>query len=100
MSFEYLLLIFITYLMFSMLYSNIKTLMLLMLLELVVLSSLVFMLNLTFLSNENMTFYFLVFLTVAACEAALGLSLMITMIRMNGSDYFNFLISYCKNYVN
>nr|ANA11069.1 NADH dehydrogenase subunit 4L [Arion rufus] len=100
MTFEFLFLIFIMCLMLSMLHSNMKTLMLLMLLELVVLSSLVFMLNLTFVSNENMTFYFLVFLTVAACEAALGLSVMVTMIRMSGSDYFNFMVSYCKNYVN
>nr|QWW21157.1 NADH dehydrogenase subunit 4L [Arion ater ater] len=100
MTFEFLMLIFITYLMLSMLYSNIKTLMLLMLLELVVLSSLVLMLNMIFLSNDNMSFYFLVFLTVAASEAALGLSLMVTMIRMSGTDYFRLMVSYCKNYVN
>ena len=33
--------------------------------------------------------YFLVLLTFAACEAALGLSLLVRILRLRGNDYIN-----------
>lgn len=43
--------------------------------------------NLSLLGNE--IFFSLFFLALAACEGALGLSLLVTMVRSHGNDYFN-----------
>nr|YP_010743375.1 NADH dehydrogenase subunit 4L [Arion flagellus]WES82235.1 NADH dehydrogenase subunit 4L [Arion flagellus] len=80
-------------------WSDLKTLTLLMLLELLVLTSLLIMMFTITQSMEVINLYYtLMFLAVAACEAALGLSLMVTMIRMSGSDYFKFMVMYCKKF--
>nr|AXS66325.1 NADH dehydrogenase subunit 4L [Staphylinoidea sp. 3 KM-2017] len=42
-----------------------------------------------FLSSYTYEYYFsMVFLTFSVCEGALGISLMISLIRTHGSDYF------------
>nr|YP_009628531.1 NADH dehydrogenase subunit 4L [Bullacta caurina]QBX88145.1 NADH dehydrogenase subunit 4L [Bullacta caurina] len=38
-------------------------------------------------------FWFLVVLTFAACEAALGLSLLVSMLRLRGNDYITTMSS-------
>nr|WGO57895.1 NADH dehydrogenase subunit 4L [Brephallus tramlapensis] len=43
-----------------------------------------------YLSSFNYELYFsMVFLTFSVCEGALGLSILVSMIRSYGSDYFN-----------
>nr|UFZ13852.1 NADH dehydrogenase subunit 4L [Neochauliodes fraternus] len=43
-----------------------------------------------FLLVFNFEFYFsMVFLTFTVCEGALGLSILVSMIRTHGNDYFN-----------
>nr|UFZ13186.1 NADH dehydrogenase subunit 4L [Neochauliodes rotundatus] len=43
-----------------------------------------------FLLVFNYEFYFsMVFLTFTVCEGALGLSILVSMIRTHGNDYFN-----------
>nr|QNP09762.1 NADH dehydrogenase subunit 4L [Ochthebius sp. IBE<ESP> AN76] len=62
-------------------------LLMLLSLEFIVLS-LYFMLfiNLSYFSNE---YYFsMIFLTMSVCEGALGLSLLVSLIRSHGNDYF------------
>nr|ARC95502.1 NADH dehydrogenase subunit 4L [Hippodamia convergens] len=45
-----------------------------------------------YMLNFNYEFYFvLIFLTMSVCESAMGLSLMVAMIRSYGNDYFNSL---------
>nr|ALO71102.1 NADH deshydrogenase subunit 4L [Pselaphinae sp. 9 EF-2015] len=42
-----------------------------------------------YLSMFNYEFYFsMIFLTMSVCEGALGLSLLVSMIRTHGNDYF------------
>nr|ALO70840.1 NADH deshydrogenase subunit 4L [Philonthus fimetarius] len=42
-----------------------------------------------YLSNFNYELYFsMIFLTMSVCEGALGLSLLVSMIRTHGNDYF------------
>nr|YP_010253740.1 NADH dehydrogenase subunit 4L [Cochylidia moguntiana]QTZ18160.1 NADH dehydrogenase subunit 4L [Cochylidia moguntiana] len=56
-------------------------------LEFMVLS--IFLLMLIILSSMNMNMYMLmVFLVFAVCEGALGLSILVSMIRTHGNDYF------------
>nr|QUL60387.1 NADH dehydrogenase subunit 4L [Terrapotamon thungwa] len=40
-------------------------------------------------SVASETYFVLFFLTLAACEGALGLSLLVFIVRSHGSDYFN-----------
>nr|QCP68881.1 NADH dehydrogenase subunit 4L [Cryptolestes ferrugineus] len=41
-----------------------------------------------YLSMSSMDYFFLmIFLTMSVCEGALGLSMLISMIRMHGNDY-------------
>nr|UBU97800.1 NADH dehydrogenase subunit 4L [Dardanus aspersus] len=50
----------------------------------------IFLLMMSFLSLVGHEVYFtLFFLTLAACEGALGLALLVTIVRSHGSDYFN-----------
>nr|QTC08132.1 NADH dehydrogenase subunit 4L [Parachauliodes buchi] len=43
-----------------------------------------------FLIVFNYEFYFsMIFLTFTVCEGALGLSILVSMIRTHGNDYFN-----------
>nr|ALO70703.1 NADH deshydrogenase subunit 4L [Medon apicalis] len=63
-------------------------LMLLLSLEFIVLS---LYLNLFIYLNEfTYEYYFsMIFLTMSVCEGALGLSILVSMIRTHGNDYFN-----------
>nr|YP_010471460.1 NADH dehydrogenase subunit 4L [Brillia bifasciata]UVG40799.1 NADH dehydrogenase subunit 4L [Brillia bifasciata] len=57
-------------------------------LEFIVLSLFIFFF--IFLSYMNFEFYFsLMFLVFSVCEGALGLSILVSMIRTHGNDYFN-----------
>nr|QXT45834.1 NADH dehydrogenase subunit 4L [Stenonema femoratum] len=56
-------------------------------LEFIVLS--LYVLLFVYLLNLNTELYFtMVFLTFAVCEGALGLSILVSMIRTHGNDYF------------
>lgn len=45
-----------------------------------------------YILNFNYEFYFvLIFLTIRVCERAIGLSLIVAIIRSYGNDYFNSL---------
>nr|YP_010352928.1 NADH dehydrogenase subunit 4L [Chaleponcus netus]UOF70333.1 NADH dehydrogenase subunit 4L [Chaleponcus netus] len=63
------------------------TLNMLLSLEFIMLSLVV---GLTFLATnlEMESYFILYFLTFAACEGALGLSIIVAMIRSHGSDFF------------
>lgn len=42
-----------------------------------------------YLRNFNYEFYFcIIFLTIRVCEGALGLSILVSIIRTHGNDYF------------
>nr|WAX39125.1 NADH dehydrogenase subunit 4L [Anaplecta sp. 1 ZQW-2020] len=50
----------------------------------------VFMSICVFLSIYNYEYYFLfIFLTFSVCEGALGLSILVSMVRCYGNDYFS-----------
>nr|YP_010294906.1 NADH dehydrogenase subunit 4L [Oiceoptoma thoracicum]UMO90844.1 NADH dehydrogenase subunit 4L [Oiceoptoma thoracicum] len=43
-----------------------------------------------YLSYFNHEYYFsMIFLTMSVCEGALGLSILVSLIRTHGNDYFN-----------
>nr|AXS66567.1 NADH dehydrogenase subunit 4L [Tenebrionoidea sp. 9 KM-2017] len=43
-----------------------------------------------YLSMENFEFFFsMIFLTFSVCEGALGLSILVSLIRTHGNDYFS-----------
>nr|AII41679.1 NADH dehydrogenase subunit 4L [Pedetontinus luanchuanensis] len=49
----------------------------------------IFMLLVFLLVSFNMDIYFsLIFLTLAVCEGALGLSILVSLVRSHGNDYF------------
>nr|YP_009408654.1 NADH dehydrogenase subunit 4L [Elysia cornigera]ANP26521.1 NADH dehydrogenase subunit 4L [Elysia cornigera] len=80
---------------------QVHTLNILLSLEAVMLSILIILYTYSSFSGAP-SFSFLVLLTFAACEAALGLSLMVSMLRLWGNDYINSLGSmkfYCMNFV-
>nr|YP_006883040.1 NADH dehydrogenase subunit 4L [Acleris fimbriana]ADU58123.1 NADH dehydrogenase subunit 4L [Acleris fimbriana]UDU84874.1 NADH dehydrogenase subunit 4L [Acleris fimbriana] len=56
-------------------------------LEFMVLSIFLFMLMILSYMNINM-YMLMVFLVFAVCEGALGLSILVSMIRTHGNDYF------------
>nr|AIW06173.1 NADH dehydrogenase subunit 4L [Potamanthus sp. MT-2014] len=64
-------------------------------LEFIVLS--LYLLLFSYLLNLGSELYFsMVFLTFAVCEGALGLSILVSMIRTHGNDYFqSFSILQC-----
>nr|YP_010362093.1 NADH dehydrogenase subunit 4L [Chalcophora japonica]UNQ87653.1 NADH dehydrogenase subunit 4L [Chalcophora japonica]UVV34755.1 NADH dehydrogenase subunit 4L [Chalcophora japonica]WCO87675.1 NADH dehydrogenase subunit 4L [Chalcophora japonica] len=62
-------------------------LLMLLSLEFVVLS--LYLLISVIISLQGFEFFFMmVFLTMSVCESALGLSILVSMIRTHGSDYF------------
>nr|YP_010239427.1 NADH dehydrogenase subunit 4L [Haloa japonica]QTF74797.1 NADH dehydrogenase subunit 4L [Haloa japonica] len=61
-------------------------------LEALMLSLLLFLFGFTSNYSSGL-FWFLVLLTLAACEAALGLSLLVSMLRLRGNDFINTLSS-------
>nr|YP_010443280.1 NADH dehydrogenase subunit 4L [Danaus genutia]UTE83801.1 NADH dehydrogenase subunit 4L [Danaus genutia]UXR11464.1 NADH dehydrogenase subunit 4L [Danaus genutia] len=56
-------------------------------LEFIVLSLFLFMMMYLMMINYNM-YMLMVFLVFSVCEGALGLSILVTMIRTHGNDYF------------
>nr|YP_009441730.1 NADH dehydrogenase subunit 4L [Anatis ocellata]AOY39275.1 NADH dehydrogenase subunit 4L [Anatis ocellata] len=49
-----------------------------------------FMFMYMYFMNFNFEFYFvLIFLTMSVCESAMGLALLVSLIRSYGNDYFN-----------
>nr|AYM84995.1 NADH dehydrogenase subunit 4L [Eucoptacra sp. OR509] len=63
-------------------------LMVLLSLEYIVLS--LFMLIVIFLSSFDYDYFFpVIFLGFSVCEGALGLSILVSMIRSHGNDFFN-----------
>nr|UOU85236.1 NADH dehydrogenase subunit 4L [Rhagio lineola] len=76
--------------------SNRKHLLLTLLsLEFMVLSLFMFIYMLLSLYNYEM-FFSMMFLTFSVCEGALGLSILVSMIRTHGNDYFqSFSILQC-----
>nr|YP_009988382.1 NADH dehydrogenase subunit 4L [Sinopodisma rostellocerca]QNM39681.1 NADH dehydrogenase subunit 4L [Sinopodisma rostellocerca] len=70
-------------------------LMVLLSLEYIVLS--LFMLIVIFLIKFNYDYFFpIIFLIFSVCEGALGLSILVSMIRSHGNDFFNsFSLSLC-----
>nr|ALF04110.1 NADH dehydrogenase subunit 4L [Styloperla sp. YZD-2015] len=64
-------------------------------LEFLVLS--LFLLLFMFLNNFNYELFFsMIFLTFSVCEGALGLSILVSMVRTHGNDYFqSFSILQC-----
>nr|WIW75310.1 NADH dehydrogenase subunit 4L [Mecostethus sp.] len=70
-------------------------LMVLLSLEYIVLS--LFMFIIIFLVKFNCDYFFpVVFLVFSVCEGALGLSILVSMIRSYGNDFFNsFFLSLC-----
>nr|YP_009740975.1 NADH dehydrogenase subunit 4L [Sinopodisma lofaoshana]QID04002.1 NADH dehydrogenase subunit 4L [Sinopodisma lofaoshana] len=70
-------------------------LMVLLSLEYIVLS--LFMLIVIFLIEFNYDYFFpVIFLIFSVCEGALGLSILVSMIRSHGNDFFNsFSLSLC-----
>nr|YP_009687564.1 NADH dehydrogenase subunit 4L [Limonia phragmitidis]QDX14946.1 NADH dehydrogenase subunit 4L [Limonia phragmitidis] len=68
---------------------NCKHLLIMLLsLEFIVLSLFLFMLIYLNLYNYE-SFFSMMFLTFCVCEGALGLSILVSMIRTHGNDYFN-----------
>nr|AND96285.1 NADH deshydrogenase subunit 4L [Onthophagus yukae] len=63
-------------------------LLMLLSLELIVLS--LFYMLFIYLSFFNFEYFFsMIFLTMCVCEGALGLSILVSLIRTHGNDYFN-----------
>nr|YP_010574748.1 NADH dehydrogenase subunit 4L [Doris odhneri]UZI00319.1 NADH dehydrogenase subunit 4L [Doris odhneri] len=65
---------------------NMHILILLISLEAMMLSLLTFILSFSFVYSTGFHF-FLILLTFAACEAALGLALLVSILRLRGNDY-------------
>nr|ARH54399.1 NADH dehydrogenase subunit 4L [Harmonia quadripunctata] len=65
-------------------------LMTLLSLEMVILVLFFMMYNFFIMFNFE-CYFILIFLTMSVCESALGLSLLVAMIRSYGNDYFNSL---------
>nr|YP_010481470.1 NADH dehydrogenase subunit 4l [Apatura iris]QVX31426.1 NADH dehydrogenase subunit 4l [Apatura iris] len=57
-------------------------------LEFIVLSIFFFLLMYLMMINNNM-YMLMVFLVFSVCEGALGLSILVSMIRTHGNDYFH-----------
>nr|QPL16990.1 NADH dehydrogenase subunit 4L [Chorthippus sp. AHNU01] len=70
-------------------------LMVLLSLEYIVLS--LFMLIIVFFIEFDYDYFFpVIFLVFSVCEGALGLSILVSMIRSHGNDFFNsFVLSLC-----
>nr|AMN09025.1 NADH dehydrogenase subunit 4L [Paradelphomyia sp. ZK-2016] len=63
-------------------------LMMLLSLEFIVLSLFIYLFIYLNLYNYE-SFFSMMFLTFSVCEGALGLSILVSMIRSHGNDYFN-----------
>nr|UYO78891.1 NADH dehydrogenase subunit 4L [Pygoluciola sp. 1 XHF-2022a] len=63
-------------------------LLMLLSLEFIVLS-LFFGLSIFFLFFMYESYFLMIFLSLSVCEGALGLSILVSMVRLYGNDYFN-----------
>jgi len=64
-------------------------------LEAMTLTLFIFMLGETRINNSE-TYVLLIFITLAACEASLGLAILVSLIRTHGNDYvYNFSSQKC-----
>nr|AVN67707.1 NADH dehydrogenase subunit 4L [Deropeltis paulinoi] len=71
------------------LFSSNRKHLLVMLLSLEYIVLILFLMLYLYMNIFNYELYFsMVFLTLAVCEGALGLSILVSMIRMYGNDYF------------
>nr|ALO77608.1 NADH deshydrogenase subunit 4L [Hemipeplus sp. HEM01] len=72
-----------------MVFSSKRKHLLLMLLSLEMLVLSVFFILFMYLSLINLEYFFcMIFLTFSVCEGALGLSILVSLIRTHGNDYF------------
>nr|QBC73197.1 NADH dehydrogenase subunit 4L [Peltospira smaragdina] len=64
-------------------------------LEAITLTLFIFLLSES-ISQNSESFITLIFITMAACEASLGLAVLVSLIRTHGNDYvFNFNLQKC-----
>nr|ALO70638.1 NADH deshydrogenase subunit 4L [Ischnosoma splendidum] len=63
-------------------------LLMLMSLEFIILSLYMNLFNYLIMFNFEL-YFVMIFLTMSVCEGALGLSILVSMIRTHGNDYFN-----------
>lgn len=89
---EIFLMIFISFYIFilgNIIYSSKRKHLLVVLLRLEFIILRLFFFLIIYLINIDYEFYFLIiFLVFSVCEGALGLSILISIIRTNGNDYF------------
>nr|AML26009.1 NADH dehydrogenase subunit 4L [Staphylinidae sp. BMNH 1274241] len=62
-------------------------LLMLMSLEMIVLS-IYFLMVISIMSYSSEFYFLMIFLTMSVCEGALGLSILVSIIRSHGNDYF------------
>nr|YP_009498374.1 NADH dehydrogenase subunit 4L [Biomphalaria choanomphala]AWK49485.1 NADH dehydrogenase subunit 4L [Biomphalaria choanomphala] len=89
-------LMFVVFLIFSYLFNKKYILSSLIILEGMMLMSMVFMVFSLMSSYESM-YMFLMVLTFAACEAAMGLSLLVSFLRLRGNNMLIALVHFAKN---
>nr|ALO77140.1 NADH deshydrogenase subunit 4L [Passalidae sp. GENSP02] len=67
---------------------------LMMLISLEFMIIILFIMMMVFFSLYSLNFYFgMIFLVVGVCESVLGISIMVSLIRSYGNDYFQFFNS-------
>jgi len=87
-----LLFILLSILLYSFVNHSLHIISLLLILEALILILLVFIFYIVIEINNN-PFMFISILTFGACEGALGLSVLVRLIRFNRNDYINSIIS-------
>nr|YP_009462879.1 NADH dehydrogenase subunit 4L [Biomphalaria straminea]AUW35077.1 NADH dehydrogenase subunit 4L [Biomphalaria straminea] len=96
MSIFFMSLTFVCFLIFSYLFNKKYILSSLIILEAMMLMSMVFMIFSLNNLYESM-YMFLMILTFAACEAALGLSLLVSFLRLRGNNLLKSIVHFAKN---
>nr|QNV11930.1 NADH dehydrogenase subunit 4L [Planorbarius corneus] len=81
---------FICFLVYSYLINSKYILNSLIMLEAIMLMTMIFLIF-SLSSVQESKYFFLVLLTFAACEAAIGLSLLVTFMRLRGNNFVNSL---------
>nr|YP_011017081.1 NADH dehydrogenase subunit 4L [Orthaga disparoidalis]WQB62439.1 NADH dehydrogenase subunit 4L [Orthaga disparoidalis] len=81
--------VFIMYLVGNLIFVSKRKHLLIVLLSLeFIVLSIFFLLLLCLMYTENSMYMLMVFLVFSVCEGALGLSILVSMIRTHGNDYF------------
>nr|YP_010735486.1 NADH dehydrogenase subunit 4L [Ambigolimax valentianus]WEI33077.1 NADH dehydrogenase subunit 4L [Ambigolimax valentianus] len=88
----FLMMFLVTILFISFIISESHVIMLLLILEALMLILLTFLFLLLIEINMN-PYMFLLILSFSACEAALGLSILVSLMRFHGNDYINSIVS-------